>query len=81
MYADQQLVGFAVYAIDPGDESYWIMAYMIDHRFQHRGLGQSGMEELIHYIKESTHVTKSCLGIGLRTNEHPTYTLHWVSKK
>lgn len=62
MYTDQQLVGFAVYAIDPGDESYWIMAFMIDHRFQHRGLGRSGMEELIHYIKEKHACNKIVLG-------------------
>lgn len=62
MYADQQLVGFSVYAIDPDDGSYWIMAYMIDHRFQHRGLGRSGMEELIHYIKEKHACNKIVLG-------------------
>jgi diamine N-acetyltransferase len=62
MYADEQLVGFTVFAVDPDDGSYWIMAFMIDHKFQHRGLGRSGMEELIRYIKEKHACNKIVLG-------------------
>jgi diamine N-acetyltransferase len=62
VYADEQLVGFAVYAVDPEDESYWIMAFMIDHKFQHRGLGRSGMKELICHIKENHACDRIILG-------------------
>jgi Ser/Thr protein kinase RdoA (MazF antagonist)/RimJ/RimL family protein N-acetyltransferase len=62
IYTGEQLVGFAVYAADPDDGSYWIMAYMIDHKFQHRGLGRSGMEELVRYIKEKHACEKIVLG-------------------
>ncbi|RIE00988.1 GNAT family N-acetyltransferase [Cohnella faecalis] len=62
MYTGEQLVGFAVCAIDPEDGSNWIMAYMIDHKFQHRGLGRSGMEELIRYMKEKHGCDKIVLG-------------------
>src|SRR5690606_8422391 len=62
MYVEDQLVGFTVYAVDPDDGSYWIMAYMIDHKFQHRGFGRSCMEELIHYIKEKHACHKIALG-------------------
>lgn len=62
MYTGEQLVGFAVCAIDPEDGSNWIMAYMIDHKFQHRGLGRSGMEELIRYIKKKHSCDKIVLG-------------------
>ncbi|BBI31000.1 GNAT family N-acetyltransferase [Cohnella abietis] len=62
IYAGEQLVGFAVYAIDPDDESHWIMAYMIDHKFQHRGLGWAGMEELVRTIKEKYDCDKIVLG-------------------
>jgi Ser/Thr protein kinase RdoA (MazF antagonist)/GNAT superfamily N-acetyltransferase len=62
LYTGEQLIGFAVYAVDPDDGSYWIMAYMIDHKFQHRGLGRSGMKALIHYIKEKHCCDKLLLG-------------------
>ncbi|MDQ6421261.1 GNAT family N-acetyltransferase [Paenibacillus sp. LHD-117] len=62
IYTGEQLAGFAVYAIDPDDGSYWIMAYMIDQNFQHRGLGRSGMEELVHYMKEKHDCDKIVLG-------------------
>lgn len=62
LYADEQLVGFAVYAVDPDDGSFWIMAYMIDHKFQHKGLGRSGLKELIRYIKEKHDCHKIVLG-------------------
>ncbi|OMF37852.1 GNAT family N-acetyltransferase [Paenibacillus sp. FSL H8-0548] len=52
IYAAEQLIGFAVYAVDPDDGSYWIMAYMIDHKFQHSGWGRSAMLELMHHMKE-----------------------------
>ncbi|WP_240644528.1 GNAT family N-acetyltransferase [Paenibacillus paeoniae] len=52
MYHSEQLIGLAVYAIDPEDGSYWIMAYLIDHRHQRKGLGLSGMKELICHISE-----------------------------
>ncbi|MEC0244942.1 GNAT family N-acetyltransferase [Paenibacillus chitinolyticus] len=62
VYIDEQLIGFAVYAVDPDDGSYWIMAYMIDHKFQHKGLGRSGMEELVRYIHDKHGCDKIVLG-------------------
>lgn len=38
------------------------MAYMIDHKFQHSGLGRSGMEELVRYIHEKHDCDKIVLG-------------------
>ncbi|WP_256760443.1 GNAT family N-acetyltransferase [Cohnella sp. WQ 127256] len=62
MYTGEQLVGFTVYAVDPDEGSYWIMAFMIDHKFQQSGLGRSGMEELVRYIKEKHACDKIVLG-------------------
>ncbi|WP_248929170.1 GNAT family N-acetyltransferase [Paenibacillus hamazuiensis] len=62
IYHHEQLVGFAVYAVDPDDGNYWIMAYMIDHKFQRRGLGRSGMQELVRYIREKHDCAKIMLG-------------------
>ncbi|WP_338130700.1 GNAT family N-acetyltransferase [Cohnella ginsengisoli] len=44
-----QLAGLAICAVDPDDESCWIVAYMIDRHMQQRGVGRSGMEALIRY--------------------------------
>lgn len=62
IYDGEQLAGFAVCAVDPDDGSCWIMAYMIDRKFQHRGLGRYGMEKLINHIKEKHGCHKIVLG-------------------
>lgn len=62
LYAEDQLVGFAVCTVDPDDGSDWIMAYMIDHRFQSRGFGRLGMEELIRCIRDKSPCNKIRLG-------------------
>lgn len=62
LYAGEQLAGLAVYAVDPDDGSYWIMAFMIDHRFQHRRLGRSGMGQLISHIAGKHACEKIMLG-------------------
>jgi len=52
LYRSEQLVGLAIYAVDPEDGSYWIMAYLIDHRHQRNGYGLWGMKALISHIRE-----------------------------
>lgn len=62
IYADEELVGFTVYAVDPEDGSYWIMAYMIDQKYQNRGFGRTGMDALIRYLKAEHHCDKIVIG-------------------
>jgi len=62
LYTGEQMVGLAVYAVDPDDGSYWIMAFMIDRQSQGRGLGRSGMEALVRYMKEKHDCDKIVLG-------------------
>lgn len=62
VYADEQPVGLAIYAVDPDDGSYWIMAFMIDRRFQQRGLGRAGMKKLIGHMKEKYACDRILLG-------------------
>jgi diamine N-acetyltransferase len=62
IYCGEQLAGLAVYAVDPDDGAYWIMAYMIDYRFQQRGIGRAGMIELIRYMQERYHCGRIKLG-------------------
>jgi diamine N-acetyltransferase len=62
MYAGDQLVGFAVHAIDPDDGICWIMAYMIDARFQGTGYGRTGMLALIAHLRKLRLSDKLRLG-------------------
>jgi Ser/Thr protein kinase RdoA (MazF antagonist) len=62
VYAGEHLVGIAIYAVDPDDNSYWIIAYMIDRSFQHRGFGRAGMEELIRHMTEKHGCDRIVLG-------------------
>ncbi|MFC3746602.1 GNAT family N-acetyltransferase [Paenibacillus sp. GCM10012306] len=62
IYAGEQLVGLTVYAVDPEDGAYWIMAYMIHHKFQQRGLGLAGMKSLLRTIQEKHACDKIMLG-------------------
>lgn len=62
LYEDQELVGLSVYAVDPEDGSYWIMAYMIDEKYQGRGFGRTGMLALIHHLETEHHCEKIKIG-------------------
>lgn len=62
VYASEELVGFAAYAVDPDDGSYWIMAFMIDGDHQGRGFGRAGMKELIRLIRETHGCDRIRLG-------------------
>ena len=50
LYADAGPVGFAMWARDPDDGSYWIGGFLIDRHHQGRGLGRAAMEALIAYL-------------------------------
>lgn len=62
LYADEELVGCSVYAVDPDDDSYWIMAFMIDKKHQNKGFGRAGMNALIHFIEKEHSCVKIVLG-------------------
>ncbi|SFE77182.1 diamine N-acetyltransferase [Paenibacillus catalpae] len=74
LYAGKEIVGFAVYAIDPDDGNYWIMAFMIDHRYQSKGHGRSGMLALVKHIREQ-HGCKVIL-LGHRPNNERAASLY-----
>ncbi len=47
---EEELVGFAMYAMDRDDKEYWIYRLMIDEKYQSKGYGRKAMEELIKRI-------------------------------
>ncbi|RXZ78856.1 GNAT family N-acetyltransferase [Paenibacillaceae bacterium] len=62
IYNGEQLVGLTVYAVDPDDGNYWIMAYMIDRSHQRKGLGRLGMQELIRHLADQHGCDQIILG-------------------
>jgi len=56
IYAGETLVGFAVYGKDPEDGSYWIVALLIDEKFQRRGYGKAAVLALVDLM----HQRHSC---------------------
>jgi len=62
IYADNQPVGFTMYALDPDDDNYWIYRLMIDQRYQRRGYGRQAllqMLKLMATLPGCGHVTLS----------------------
>ncbi len=57
IYADDELVGFCMFAFDPDaedeDDRYWLWRFMIDKRYQGRGYGQAALQEIIRYFREN----------------------------
>ena len=56
IYADDVAVGFTMFAFDlecedPNDR-YWLWRFMIDEKFQGRGLGKEALKYIIAYFKE-----------------------------
>ena len=57
IYADGVAVGFTMLAFDLGCEDpndrYWLWRFMIDEKYQGRGLGKEALRHTISYFKEN----------------------------
>ena len=56
IYADDKLVGFAMFAFDLDyddiNDRYWLWRFMIDRKYQGRGYGAAALEESIEYFRK-----------------------------
>jgi diamine N-acetyltransferase len=52
IYADESVVGFAMYALDQDDGNYWIYRLMIDAYHQGQGHGRAALRELVSLLRE-----------------------------
>ena len=56
IYADDRMVGFAMFAWDEGneepDDKYWLWRFMIDKSFQGNGFGHSALKKIIQYFRD-----------------------------
>lgn len=62
IYDDEQLAGLAIYAQDPEDGSYWIMAFMIDKAHQNRGIGKNAMRAVIEHMRKEHNLEHITIG-------------------
>ena len=57
IYADEQLIGFCMFAFDPEEEDpddrYWLWRFMIDKSEQGKGYGQAALAEIIKYFRDN----------------------------
>jgi diamine N-acetyltransferase len=51
IYADEELIGFALYGRDLESGNYWIVRLMIDEKFQGKGYGKAATLGLIEKIR------------------------------
>ncbi|WP_079508577.1 GNAT family N-acetyltransferase [Mesobacillus jeotgali] len=70
IYADNQMVAFAMYGIDPDDNNYWIYRLMIDAAQQGKGFGASAVKLVIEEIRRTNTNEIPVIMIGYnRENE------------
>ncbi len=61
--ADEKLVGFAMYALDPDDGNYWIYRFMIAEQFQGRGYGTAALTALVERMQALPGCSSIVLGV------------------
>jgi diamine N-acetyltransferase len=74
VYTGGQPVGFAVYGQDPDDNSYWILALVIDQHHQRQGYGRAATLALIDLIRREHGVDR--IMIGHRQKNYPACNLY-----
>ena len=72
--ADGVLVGFLVYGVDPDDGEYWLIALLIDEKYQRQGFGRATIQELIRYLQRKFVCKK--LTLGHRPDNHEAQALY-----
>ena len=62
VYHQDEIVGFCVYGIDPDDGSPWIIALMIDKKYQGKGFGRETVKELVNLIWKNCDCNRIIIG-------------------
>lgn len=65
IYNDNQLIGFAMFGLwnENGEERVWLDRFLIDYRFQGRGLGKKSLDAIVQYIINIYHCQKIYLSL------------------
>lgn len=63
IHADGELVGFAMYALDPDDGDYWLYRLMIDAKHQGRGHGAEALKQILTLMAKLPGCAQVVLGV------------------
>ena len=53
--AGEEIVGFAMWAVDEADDSFWIGGLLVDSQQQRRGYGRAALERLLEMAADRGH--------------------------
>jgi diamine N-acetyltransferase len=62
IHDDETMVGFLMYGRDSQDGQYWLYRFMVDWRYQRRGLGRAALARLIDLLKRTPGCTAVNVG-------------------
>ena len=75
IYADDKAVGFTMFAFEPDYEDpndrYWLWRFMIDEKYQGKGLGREALAQIVAYFKDN-----GATNIRLSTKESNANAIH-----
>lgn len=64
VYQENDMVGFAMYGIDPDDGNYWIYRVMVDKEHQGKGIGAAAVLSIIEDIQKRNSTNIPYIMIG-----------------
>lgn len=59
----EEIVGFAMYALDPDDGEYWIWRMMVDASLQRQGIGRTALLQLVALMSALPDCTRIRIGV------------------
>ena len=64
IYDDNTPVGFATYGYIPDDGRCWIIHFMVDQRWQRRGIGRAALEQLLERMSTESEGASLLLAVN-----------------
>jgi diamine N-acetyltransferase len=61
LYLDEEMVGFAMWAVDPADGSHWLGGVVVDRASQGRGIGRASVQSLIEWLRRKPNCSEIAL--------------------
>lgn len=63
IYAENTLVGFMMYCVDPDDGEWWLYRFMIDARYQGKGYGRAALSQVLERVRADESRRRIFLGV------------------
>ncbi|MCX6345106.1 MAG: GNAT family N-acetyltransferase [Armatimonadetes bacterium] len=68
IHCGKDIVGYAMYGVDPDDGKYWIFRLMIDEKYQRRGYAKAALAGIIQRLKALPDCNE--IYVGYRPENH-----------